>query len=551
MPTQEQLRIPLRVAALVAGDRVPRWNREVLETIAGSDRMELAWVAASAGAGRARRGWTAHAAYEALDRRLFGSRTDALAPVDVTDLLRGRAPGAMPGDADVVLDLTGGDAELPVPADPRYGVWSTGMGASGRSTRAPYFWEIHDGAVTSGVTLEARSVHGGRTRLLYRSIWATDHSSPHRNHVIACWRLADALIARLAAVQEHGKPALAALAPDPEPGAAPRTDREPTPAELGHHLLAVVRGLARRRVDRLLYQDQWSIAYRRRGGGPPGDASGAGFELLRPPEDRFFADPFVFERDGRHHVFFEEYPYDTGKGVIARVELADGRATEPRVVLERSYHLSYPFVFEDGAEAYMIPETCQNATIELHRAVEFPDTWELDTVLVSGVRAVDATVFRHAGRFWMFATIVGRGRTSQDHLSLFMAPDLHGPWTPHPLNPVVSDVRVARSAGRVFLRDGHLIRPGQDSSGGYGEAVVLNRIEELTELTYREAPIGRIGPDWLGGARGTHTYNFDGDYEVVDVRRRQPRWRRTKPPVRTATTRLAGPLVPAEEALGS
>jgi len=156
--------------------------------------------------------------------------------------------------------------------------------------------------------------------------------------------------------------------------------------------------------------------------------------------------------------------------------------------------------------------------------VEFPDRWTLERVLIEGIVAVDPTLLRHNGRLWLFANVVSRGRTAQDELFLFSAESLDGPWSPHPMNPIVSDVRAARPAGRVFTRDGHLIRPSQDSSHGYGDAITLNRIEELTVASYREAPVGRIDPHWLVGNSGNHTYNFDEGYEVLDARRQL--WRR-------------------------
>jgi hypothetical protein len=42
-------------------------------------------------------------------------------------------------------------------------------------------------------------------------------------------------------------------------------------------------------------------------------------------------------------------------------------------VLERPYHLSYPYVFFVGDDAFMLPETAANGAIELYRAVSFPD----------------------------------------------------------------------------------------------------------------------------------------------------------------------------------
>jgi hypothetical protein len=285
-------------------------------------------------------------------------------------------------------------------------------------------------------------------------------------------------------------------------------------------------GLVRRKAAKRLGFDQWCLAYRRRGAVPLDAGDASGFRFLLPPRDCFFADPFVMERDGRHYVFFEYYSNHTRKGVISCLELEDDDPRPvPRTVLEREYHLSYPFVFSCGDETYMIPESSENRTVELYRSVEFPNRWTLDTVLLEDVAAFDATLARHDGRFWMFANVVSRGRTSQDELFLFTSERLRGPWVSHPMNPVVSDVRAARPAGRILVRDGHLIRPGQDSSDGYGSAITLNRIEELSQTSYREVPVARVEPKWPEAADGIHTYNIDDGYEVLDARRRL--WRRT------------------------
>ena len=98
----------------------------------------------------------------------------------------------------------------------------------------------------------------------------------------------------------------------------------------------------------------------------------------------------------------------------------------------------------------------------------------------------------------------------------YSAASLGGPWHPHPGNPVVSDVRRARPAGRVLERDGCLLRPAQDGSGAYGRRIIWNRIEVLTPTDYRETPVGSIEPGWLPGVVCTHTYTADGRFEALD-----------------------------------
>ena len=96
------------------------------------------------------------------------------------------------------------------------------------------------------------------------------------------------------------------------------------------------------------------------------------------------------------------------------------------------------------------------------------------------------------------------------------------------MNPVVSDVRCARPAGKLFVHKGQLFRPAQDGSRGYGGSVAIRRVDSLTTASYAESPVNRIDPDWDDDLVGTHTLNRDGNTSVVDVlrRARRIRWRR-------------------------
>jgi hypothetical protein len=290
-------------------------------------------------------------------------------------------------------------------------------------------------------------------------------------------------------------------------------------------LWRVATGVLSRRLAGRLGEKQWFIAYRRIGGRSAADPDSAPLTMIAPPAGRFYADPFLFGHDGRRFIFFEDYDSRRRRAVICYVEIdAGGRHRAPGVALSEDCHLSYPFVFEDGDAVYMLPETAAHRTVELYRAARFPDEWTLDRVLLRDVAATDATLLRHAGRLWLFVAIAVDGGRPVDELFLFSSESLRGEWEPHPLNPIVSDVRCARPAGRVFLRDGQLIRPAQDCSRSYGGRLVFNRVEALSRSDYRERPIGAIEPAPDSGNLRTHSYDSDGTYEVLDGFRMRPRF---------------------------
>jgi len=271
-------------------------------------------------------------------------------------------------------------------------------------------------------------------------------------------------LGRLRSLRAIGPELLTRPARVPEDPAAPRP-RSPGALRRSRMVATCGLRLARRLWDKFLRDDfYWSVAVaRRQPGAGLATLRDAAFQELSQPADWFYADPILFEHQGRQVVFMEAFPYATGKGVIAVSRLEPGGSiTPPETVLERPYHLSYPFVFSWQGRIFMIPETSGNRTIELYRCERFPDRWTLDTVLLDGVTAADATILEHAGRLWMFVNLASRGLWLDTELHLFHAKDARGPWRPHPLNPVVSDVRRVRPAGPIWEEEGRLIRPAQD-----------------------------------------------------------------------------------------
>jgi len=244
-----------------------------------------------------------------------------------------------------------------------------------------------------------------------------------------------------------------------------------------------------------------------------------------PPKDRDWADPFVVEKGGRYYVFFEELPYAERKAHISMLELdANGNASRPQRVLEADYHLSYPFVFEHDGQLWMLPESARARSVELYRCVDFPLVWKREHVLIEGLRLVDATLYKAADRWWMFAnSAAGESRVFDDELHLFHADRLTGEWLPHPKNPVKSDARSSRPAGRLFERDGVLFRPAQVCVPRYGAGLAIQRVLRLTPQDYAERQVERLLADPAAGLFGLHTMNRAGSLTVVDAFTRQKR----------------------------
>jgi len=241
---------------------------------------------------------------------------------------------------------------------------------------------------------------------------------------------------------------------------------------------------------------------------------------LDPPErGRFIADPFGAQIDGVTHILYEDFRYATSKGVIGTIEAAaSGPPRIPRIAIELPVHASYPYLVVDRGEIYCIPETNESREIGLHRAVDFPTRWEKVGTLVSGVAALDPTVFRHEGRWWLTCT----DRDVGENMPLFVwhARNLEGPWEPHALNPVKADIRSSRPAGTPFVHGAILYRPAQDCSRRYGGGIVINRIVRLTPTEFVEEPAATVEPfSESPFPDGIHTLSGVGDITLIDSKR--------------------------------
>lgn len=138
---------------------------------------------------------------------------------------------------------------------------------------------------------------------------------------------------------------------------------------------------------------------------------------------------------------------------------------------------------------------------------------------MENIEAVDSTLVRHEGKWWLFANVTEyEGASSWDELFLYSSDDLFSTdWTPHPANPIVSDCKSARPAGRLFQQNGTLYRPSQNCSHRYGYGFNLAEVKQLNETSYKEDVVTRVEPNWDKSIVGTHTFSRVNSLHVVDA----------------------------------
>jgi hypothetical protein len=245
------------------------------------------------------------------------------------------------------------------------------------------------------------------------------------------------------------------------------------------------------------------------------------FKEILPPVGFFWADPFIIAENDSFYIFVEEFNYKTDKAHISVLKLdINGNLLSSEKIIEKSYHMSYPFVFRIESDYYMIPETCENKTIELYKCTEFPYRWEFDRNIMENISAVDTTLFYHNNKWWLFTSIdqtKNHSGTSTELFLFFSDNIFANDWKSHPLNPIVSDIRTARPAGKLFIHNGEIYRPSQDCSVRYGKGFNINRVTRLNDLEYEENVDFIVEPIWDKQLKGTHTFNSDKNSTIIDV----------------------------------
>jgi hypothetical protein len=517
----------LRVGIILPGETVPAWVVKILENLRVLSEAELALTVMASGDIPSSNWVQAHFR---LDRRLYTPKYDALKPQKVSHLLAGiptlagvdedQAARLQALKLDVLLNLSLHHYPEFLLDCARCGVWTLHDGETRFTAGSPVGWrEMLDGQITTTCALEV-SRRGATPLLLARATIATDPQSFSRNQMRLFWK-ASTLVPQ--AIQHLALRGEVNYLAEAEPAGAIKSPVVPPASKASLLLLKHLQAKLAKKIRQWFLLDQWTVLIRK--GVDESALSWEGYRRLVPPGDRYWADPFLIEREGSLYVFFEEFPYDTRHGRIHCITMDDeGQVVSNQAVLEQPYHLSYPFVFMHRGEWYMLPESAANRTLEVYRCTRFPDQWQLHKTLMRGVSAYDATLIEHAGLWWMFVTMAGEGNSSWDTLHLFHADDpLSNQWIPHPRNPVISDVGTARMAGRLFRREGNLFRPSQDSSRRYGYALNLNRVVTLTPGDYAEVRVDRLEPPRRTDILAVHTLNSSAHWTVLDANIRRLR----------------------------
>ena len=203
------------------------------------------------------------------------------------------------------------------------------------------------------------------------------------------------------------------------------------------------------------------------------------------------ADPFLFVKDDVLYLFYESKQWRK-PGVLKMLSTRDlVNWSEPVIVLEEKFHLSFPNVIEINGETYMIPETSADNSIRLYKAQNADlSQFRLERILLSGndndvaVSFCDSDLYFQDGLYYLFTS--RELKDGANRQELYISPSLTDPFKIHPSSPIVVSKKFGRNAGSLLEIDGRLYRVSQDCTVRYGDNVNVSLISHLSATEYVE-----------------------------------------------------------------
>jgi hypothetical protein len=234
--------------------------------------------------------------------------------------------------------------------------------------------------------------------------------------------------------------------------------------------------------------------------------------LTNQSNNSFVADPFLFKFNNKVLLGLEYLSYNDFTGKIKVFFGKDFNSELPDFFDKVDYHLSYPNFFQFEKRFFCLPETFEANKLILFEKVD--EVWKQFN-LIDDVKPIDPDIIFHNGLYYLFNTF--KGCNHETNLYVYFSENITKGWKEHPLNPVVSDVRSARGAGKIFSIKKELYRPGQNYSIHKEGSISISKIKKLTNLEYEEEIVKEILP--IANSKfpdKIHTINSIGNTTVID-----------------------------------
>lgn len=228
----------------------------------------------------------------------------------------------------------------------------------------------------------------------------------------------------------------------------------------------------------------------------------------------FFADPFLLSySDKEILVLVEDFPYNKDKGLISllRIDRMTYELIEKKILLEHSFHQSYPFILRLEDKIVVLPEVSASGNLY---AYDLVDGELKNQRVVLNEPMLDSTIIEYNGKWWLFGT--KRGPESNKTLHIYYSDRPLSGYKEIAQKPAKIDAATARPGGHMFIKDSQLYRVVQKNDNFYGESMFLMRVTELTVSSFDEEMVHEITPDLGCFDKAFHTIDGLNSLCVVD-----------------------------------
>ena len=262
-----------------------------------------------------------------------------------------------------------------------------------------------------------------------------------------------------------------------------------------------------------LVTDGWHIAIRKGAIGQILNDTVTPFIIIKNGFSYWVADPFLFEYDNDLYIFVEYMDYHTLTGCIAYTKYNEtNHNVKWYKVIEEPFHMSFPFIYRDGEDIYMLPETSQAGALYRYKCERFPDVWKRETIMKDVMFADTALLDNYSHGYTL--------DVSDDSMRKAVTFSFDG-GVVKDVKFYSDDAKTCRLGGAFFRYNGYDIKVSQDCEKEYGKSLIFstfnwtnNEEKVIKNLTIEEVnTIGKINK-----IHGVHTYNSAGGYEIIDLK---------------------------------
>ena len=233
--------------------------------------------------------------------------------------------------------------------------------------------------------------------------------------------------------------------------------------------------------------------------------------VLGIPKDRWYADPFILDfNENTIELLVEEWRYKTSRGRIARlvIDRINYYLLESHIILELPTHLSFPFIYRVNGKVYILPENSESGQWKMYEYKRADDSVkEIKTVINEPL--TDAVITEFEGEEYVFST-----RQPNACGTVLTVYTIEGEI----IQEIDLGSRIARGAGSFFTIEDIIYRPAQDCNGGYGKAVIIQKVDRGEDGLFVFDNVARITSSHKKFNVGCHTLNSYNGLSVIDVR---------------------------------